>query len=183
VIRQIAQAMRLSWDFDESGRLIMDRKDLRNAVEELMHAYIECIDDDRLEEWPDFFTEDCLYRVVPRENFDRDLPIALMHCDSRGMLRDRVTAHRKANLFAPHHYRHVVSAVRVTGWENEMVTARSNYAVFRTSTDPISYGTTELYGVGEYRNKIAMIDGVLKFKEKIVILDTSRIQSLLVTPL
>src|SRR5262249_27597556 len=99
------------------------------------------------------------------------------------MLRDRVTAHRKANLFAPHHYRHVVSAVRITAWEDGIASARSNYAVFRTSTDPISYGTTEVYGVGEYRNKIAVTDVTLKFKEKIVVLDTNRIQSLLATPL
>jgi anthranilate 1,2-dioxygenase small subunit len=162
---------------------MMDRKDLRDAVEDLLYAYVGCIDDDRLEEWPDFFTEDCLYRVVPRENFDQDLPIALIHCDSRGMLRDRVTAHRKANLFAPHRYRHLVSAVRLTGWEDGIVTARSNYAVFRTSTDPISYGTTEIYGVGEYRDKIAVVDQRLEFKEKIAVVDTSRIQSLLVTPL
>ncbi|MET0153263.1 MAG: aromatic-ring-hydroxylating dioxygenase subunit beta, partial [Candidatus Binatia bacterium] len=138
---------------------------------------------DRLEEWPDFFTEDCLYRVVPRENVDQDLPIALIHCDSRGMLRDRVTAHRKANLFAPHRYRHLVSALRITASEDGIVAARSNYAVFRTSMDPTSYGTTEVYGVGEYRNRIAVVEGALKFKEKIVILDTSRIQSLLATPL
>ena len=161
----------------------MDRKDLRDAVEELLHAYVETIDDDRLEAWPDFFTERCLYRVVPRENHDRDLPIALIHCDSRGMLQDRVTAHRKANLFAPHLYRHVVSAVRVMAAEDGSVTARSNYAVFRTSTDPMAYGTTEVYGVGEYRDRIAVIGGALKFQEKIVILDTSRVQSLLVTPL
>jgi anthranilate 1,2-dioxygenase small subunit len=161
----------------------MDRKNLRDAVEELLHAYVEAIDDDRLEEWPEFFTESCLYRVVPRENYDQDLPIALIHCDSRGMLRDRVTAHRKANLFAPHLYRHVVSAVRVSTSEDGIVTARSNYAVSRTSTDPIAFGTTEVYGVGEYRDRIAMVDGALKFLEKIVVLDTSRIQSLLVTPL
>jgi anthranilate 1,2-dioxygenase small subunit len=161
----------------------MDRKDLRDAVEELIHAYVGSIDDDRLEEWPDYFTDDCLYRVVPRENLDQELPIALIHCDSRGMLRDRVTAHRKANLFAPHRYRHLVSAVRVTASEGGMVTARSNYAVFRTSMDPIAYGTTEVYGVGEYRDRIAMVDGAFKFKEKIVVLDTSRIQSLLATPL
>jgi anthranilate 1,2-dioxygenase small subunit len=161
----------------------MDRKDLRASVEELLHAYVESIDDDRLEEWPDFFTEDCLYRVVPRENYDQNLPIALIHCDSRGMLQDRVTAHRKANLYAPHLYRHVVSAVRVTTSEDGVIAARANYAVFRTSTDPMAFGTTEVYGVGEYRDRIAEIDGVLKFQEKIVILDTSRIQSLLVTPL
>ena len=77
----------------------------------------------------------------------------------------------------------MVSAVRVSTSEDGIVTARSNYAVFRTSTDPIAFGTTEVYGVGEYRDRIAVVDGALKFLEKIVVLDTSRIQSLLVTPL
>jgi anthranilate 1,2-dioxygenase small subunit len=156
---------------------------LRSAVEDLIHAYVQCIDDDRLEEWPDFFTEDCLYQIIPRENTDQGLPIAVMYCDSRGMLQDRVVAHRKANLFAPHLYRHLVSALRVTDQDKGMVTARSNYAVFRTALDPINYGTTEVYSVGEYRDKIFFVDGVAKFQERIVIVDTSRIQSLLVTPL
>src|SRR5262249_48685380 len=60
--------------FDRLSKRIMDRKDLRDAVEELLHAYVEAIDDDRLEEWPEFFTESCLYRVVPRENYDQELP-------------------------------------------------------------------------------------------------------------
>ena len=156
---------------------------LRSAVEDLIHAYVQCIDDDRLEEWPDFFTEDCLYQIMPHENTDQGLPIAVMYCDSRGMLQDRVVAHRKANLFAPHLYRHLVSALRVTDQDKGMVTARSNYAVFRTALDPINYGTTEVYSVGEYRDKIVFVDGAAKFQERIVIVDTSRIQSLLVTPL
>ena len=161
----------------------MDNRELRSAVEDLIHAYVQCIDDDRLEEWPDFFTEDCLYQIVPRENVDQGLPIALMYCDSRGMLQDRVVAHRKANLFAPHLYRHLVSAIRVTTQDDRVVTARSNYAVFRTAVDPIAYGTTEVYSVGEYRDKIVFSNGVVKFQERIVLVDTSRIQSLLVTPL
>jgi anthranilate 1,2-dioxygenase small subunit len=64
-----------------------------------------------------------------------------------------------------------------------MVIVRSNYAVFRSSLDPIAYGTTEVYSVGEYRDRIATVDGALRFKERIVVLDTSRIQSLLVTPI
>src|SRR5262249_7825949 len=138
---------------------MMDNRDLRDAVEELLHAYVQCIDDDRLEEWPGFFTEKGLYQIVPRENAEQGLPIALMDCDSRGMLQDRVVAHRKANLFAPHVYRHLVSAVRITGQDQEGVTVRSNYAVFRTATDPIQYGTTEVYSVGEYRDKIIFVDG------------------------
>ena len=161
----------------------MNNRELRDVVEELLHAYVQCIDDDRLEEWPNFFTEDCLYRIVPRENAEQGLPIAVMYCDSRGMLQDRVVAHRKANLFAPHVYRHLVSAIRVTDQDQGVVTVRCNYAVFRTSMDPIQYGTTEVYSVGEYQDKIVFVDGVAKFHEKVVIVDTSRIQSLLVTPL
>jgi len=161
----------------------MENYELRYAVEELLHAYIQCIDDDRLEEWPNFFTEDCLYRIIPRENADQGLPIAIMYCDSRGMLQDRVVAHRKANLFAPHVYRHLVSATRVTGRDSGTVSARSNYAVFRTSLDPVHYGTTEVFSVGEYQDTIIFTDGIARFKEKLVIVDTSRIQSLLVTPL
>jgi len=162
---------------------MMNNRELREAVEELLHAYVQCIDDDRLEEWPNFFTEACLYQIVPRENAEQGLPIALMYCDSRGMLQDRVVAHRKANLFAPHVYRHLVSALRVIGQDQGVVTVRSNYAVFRTAQDPIQYGTTEVYSVGEYQDTIVFVDGVAKFQEKVVIVDTSRIQSLLVTPL
>lgn len=161
----------------------MQNRELRDAIEELLHAYVHCIDDDRLEEWPDFFTEACLYQIVPRENVDQRLPIALMYCDSRGMLQDRVVAHRKANLFAPHGYRHIVSAIRITDQEHGIIAVRTNYAVFRTAMDPVHYGTTEVYSVGEYRDKIVFVNGVAKFKEKIVLVDTSRIQSLLVTPL
>jgi anthranilate 1,2-dioxygenase small subunit len=161
----------------------MQHRELRDAVEELLHAYVQCIDDDRLEEWPGFFTENCVYRIVPRENVEQGLPIALMSCDSRGMLQDRVVAHRKANLFAPHVYRHLVSAIRITEQNDGIVTVRSNYAVFRTSLDPVHYGTTEVYSVGEYRDKVVFVDGAARFQERIVIVDTSRIQSLLVTPL
>src|SRR5215813_5181259 len=137
----------------------MDNRELRDAVEELLHAYVQCIDDDRLEEWPDFFTEECLYQIVPRENADQGLPIAIMYCDSRGMLQDRVVAHRKANLFAPHVYRHLVSAIRVTSQDAGTVVARSNYAVFRTSLDPVHYGTTEVFSVGEYQDTIIFTSG------------------------
>jgi anthranilate 1,2-dioxygenase small subunit len=101
---------------------------------------------------------------VPRENAERDLHVALMHCDSHRMLRDRVTAHRKANLFAPHVYRHLVSSVRITGREDGMLVARANYAVFRSLTDSMTYGTSELSSVGEYRDRIIVTDAGLNFK-------------------
>ena len=73
--------------------------ELKGEVEDLLNAYTQCIDDDDLENWPDFFTEKCLYRVIPRENHEMDLPTAVMWCDSKGMLQDRITALRHANIY------------------------------------------------------------------------------------
>jgi anthranilate 1,2-dioxygenase small subunit len=161
----------------------MNNREIRNAVEELLSAYIHCIDDDRLEEWPEFFTEHCVYKVVPRENADQNLPIALMYCDSRGMLKDRVVAHRAANLYAPHYYRHMLSATHILGHERGIITAQTNYTVFRTMADPIHYGETEVYSVGKYMDKVVFENDTARFQEKLVIVDTGKIQSLLVTPL
>lgn len=161
----------------------MQRSEVREKAEDLLHAYVAAIDDDRLEEWPDFFTERCLYKVVPYENHALSMPLALLFCDSRGMLKDRVTAHREANLFAPHLYRHLVSAIRVVGERDDGFEVRANYAVFRTMIDPVEYGSTSLYSTGEYRDLVVFENGEPKFREKIVIADTSRIGSLLVTPI
>jgi anthranilate 1,2-dioxygenase small subunit len=161
----------------------MKEKIVRDEVEGLIHAYVHCIDDDRLEEWPNFFTETCLYKVIPRENVDQGMSIGVIYCDSRGMLKDRVVAYRDANLYAPFFYRHLVSNVMITGQENGIVSAQSNYVVYRTKADPIQYGETEIYNAGKYVDKIVFENGVAKFKEKIVVLDTCRIKSLLVVPL
>ena len=155
----------------------------RLAVEDLIHSYVHCIDDDRLEEWPNFFAAECLYKIVPRENADHNLPIAIMYCDSQGMLRDRVVAHRKANLFGAHFYRHLVSSIRIVKETAGEIFARTNYVVFRTLADAVHYGTTEVYSTGVYHDTIVFVDDQAKFKEKIVMADTSRISSLLVTPL
>lgn len=155
----------------------------RFAVEDLLYAYVECLDHDRLEDWPDFFVADCVYQIIPYENDAQNLPVSLIYCDSRGMLQDRVTAYRQANYYAPHRYRHVVSGVRILGEEDGAIAARANYVVLQTHLDPVDYGSTEVYSAGEYRDKVIVTDGVARFREKIVVVDTSRISSLLATPL
>ena len=151
---------------------------LRYEVEELIHAYVQCIDDNELESWPDFFTDPCVYKVIPRENADAGLPVAVMFCDSRGMLRDRIVALRKANIYAPHFYRHLVSNVRVLGEDGGVIRAQTNYVVFQTLLD----GETRIYQAGRYMDRIVRTDAGLKFQEKLCVFDTYRIQTLMVTP-
>ncbi len=153
--------------------------ELQYHVEKLQAGYVECIDDNRLEEWPDYFVDDAVYKVIPRENADRNLPVAAIFCDSKGMLVDRIVSLRKANIYAAHFYRHIISNVNVKAVDRGVVSVQSNYVVLQTRTD----GTTEIYNAGKYLDKIVATEGGLKFKEKLAIFDTYQIQSLMVTPI
>ena len=154
-------------------------REVQSRIEDLIHAYVQCIDDDRLEEWPEFFTDQCKYQIISRENDERNLPAAIVYCDSKQMLKDRITAHREANIFEAHVYRHIVSSIRIVGVEDETYTVHSNYAVFQTRVD----GYSEVYNVGRYIDKIVIENEMFKFKEKKVVYDTLVIPTLLVTPL
>lgn len=156
------------------------RQLLRLEVEDLIHEYVQCIDDNELERWPDFFTEDCVYKVIPRENADLGLPVAVIYCDSKAMLRDRIVALRKANIYAPHFYRHIVSNTRVLDERAGAIQAQTNYLVLQTLLD----GETRVYNAGKYVDEIVRDSrGVLRFKQRMCIFDTYRIQTLMVTPI
>ncbi len=153
--------------------------ELRSEIEVLLNEYAQCIDNDELESWPDFFTDECLYQVIPRENHEMGLPTAVMWCDSRGMLHDRITALRHANVYQVQWYRHIISNPVITTEDGETFNVQSNYAVFKTCND----GDSKVYNVGRYVDVIVRVNGVLKFKERTAIYDTHRITTLMVIPI
>ncbi|HZC46914.1 MAG TPA: aromatic-ring-hydroxylating dioxygenase subunit beta, partial [Candidatus Acidoferrum sp.] len=135
-------------------------------------------DADRLEEWPDLFTEDCVYEIVPRENADLGLPIGVMHCFGRAMLSDRITSLRKANVFEPHSYRHMTSGLELTPVDPDTVVMESNYVVVQTLSD----GDSRVYQAGRYFDKVVRTAQGWRYQSKRAVYDTSRVQTLLVTP-
>ena len=153
--------------------------ELKSEVEDLLNSYAQCIDNDELEKWPDFFTEKCLYQVIPRENHEMGLPTAVMWCDSAGMLQDRITALRHANIYQVQWYRHILSNPVILSVEGDVIKVQSNYAVFKTCND----GESTVYNVGRYVDVIVRDNGVLKFKERSAIYDTHRITTLMVIPI
>jgi len=157
----------------------MDAPDLRRTLDELYADYIGCLDEERFEEWPEFFTDDCLYKIVPRENFDRGLPLATWLCESKGYLRDRVVAIRRTSVYGPRWIRRQVSAMRVLGWQGGLIEVRANYVAFETLLDEM----TRVFNVGQYRDLVAVEDGRLKFKEKICVFDSLLVPNSLIYPL
>jgi 3-phenylpropionate/cinnamic acid dioxygenase small subunit len=151
----------------------------RFEVTDLYAAYAETINDGRLEEWPAFFTADCSYQVKARENAERDLPLATIRAESRGMLEDRVVAIRKAMLYVPHYWLHMISGVRITGIGDDTIDVRASYCIIRTMQDRLS----ELFQVGRYQDRLVRQDGRLLFREKLCIYDSLLIPNSLVYPI
>src|SRR5262245_11831180 len=153
--------------------------ELRLALEELYANYAACLDEERFEEWPDFFAEPCLYKIVSRENFDRGLPLATWLCESKGYLADRVTAIRKTAVYAPRYVRRMVSGMRVLGWNDGVLEVRANYLAVETLQDEL----TRIFNAGQYRDKLVVEDGRLKFREKLCIFDSVLVPNSLIYPL
>jgi anthranilate 1,2-dioxygenase small subunit len=154
-------------------------RDPRRAIEDLHAHYVRCIDDDRLEEWPELFTDPCRYQITTRENVTRNLPLGLLECTSAGMLRDRIEALRRVNVYEPHTYSHHVSALEVTALDDGTFAARSNYLVVRT----LAEGEMVLFSTGVYADIIEISGEAARFRERIVIAESRRIDTLLVLPL
>lgn len=144
----------------------------------LQERYVSVIDFDRLEEWPNLFTEDGTYEIVPKENAELGLPMGIMHCFGRPMMRDRIVSLRKANVFEPHTYRHMTSGLEFNQVDKETIEMRSNYVVVQTLTD----GESRVYQAGQYFDRVVRTPEGWRYQRKRAVYDTSRVQTLLVTP-
>ena len=158
---------------------MMDEVAVRLGVQELIAAYADCIDDDRLEEWPDFFAEDCRYLITDRQSHEAGLRHGIIYAASKGMLTDRVMAMRKANIFEPHRYRHIVGPIRVEQVDATVARVRSNFIAVRVMHD----GEMSLFAAGRYLDRIDLTSQPYRFIERLVVLDSQKIDTLLVIPL
>jgi 3-phenylpropionate/cinnamic acid dioxygenase small subunit len=148
-------------------------------IADLNARYADTIDADRLEAWPDFFSNDGVYRITTAENVAQGLPLSLMYATSRAMLRDRVTALREANIYEAQRYRHVVGTPLITAVEDGFLRARSSFVTVRI----MRTGDTMLFATGCYEDRIVDGPGRALFAEKTVILDSRHIDTLLAIPL
>jgi anthranilate 1,2-dioxygenase small subunit len=144
----------------------------------LQERCVSIIDTDRLEEWPDLFTEDGVYEIVPKENADLGLPVGIMHCFGRLMMRDRIISLRQANLFEPHTYRHLTSGLEFAPTGANTMEMQSNYVVVQTLTN----GESTVYQAGRYFDRVVRTAAGWRYQHKRALYDTSRVQTLLVTP-
>jgi salicylate 5-hydroxylase small subunit len=144
------------------------------------HAdYAAVLDAGDWDRWPDFFLDECTYKIQPRENYDRGLPLATMAFESRGMLKDRVYGIKETLFHDPYYQRHVVGVPRVLRFDARRIEAESSYAVFRTKLD--AYST--VFNVGRYLDVIARTEAGLKFESRLCIFDSEMIANSIIYPI
>jgi anthranilate 1,2-dioxygenase small subunit len=152
---------------------------LRLRIDALYAEYAQTIDDDRLEDWPGLFVENGKYRVTTRENHGKGLSLAMMYCDGRGMMSDRISALRLANIYEPHVYCHLTSCVRIVDCTSGEIRSQANFAVIRTMQE----GDQIIFACGRTYDRIVEMDERLLFKDRLVVLDSRQVDTLLVIPI
>lgn len=147
-------------------------------VEDLYTRYAECICDDELERWPDFFTEECVYQIMPRANRDRGLPISIMLSESKGGLIDRMTAIRNTMVFAPRSVLVAMSGIRIVEASERVLTTRSSFTVYQT----IGEGLTNTLMVGRSFDQISTEGPNWKFTKRVAVYDSAILPETVIYP-
>jgi len=154
-------------------------RELRLEIEEFNAEYTAVLDAGRVQDWPQFFTEDAIYRITGRENADAGLPVGLVYCEGIGMLRDRALAISRTTMFAPRYLLHQVTNTRVLAVDpSGEISAEANYALFETLVDE----KTTLQQVGRYHDRFIRQEGRLKLRARDCVYDSLIIDTALIYP-
>ncbi len=152
---------------------------MNDSIHQLLNAYAQCIDDERYDAWPEFFTDDAVYRITTREARKANMPIGILECRNKAMMKDRVYSMLNANIYAPHHYRHLLSAPMLVGMQGNIAEVQSSFGLIRI----MEGGSAELFLSGFYADRIDTGGERCLLRERTVVLDSSRIDTLIVIPI
>jgi salicylate 5-hydroxylase small subunit len=148
-------------------------------VSQLYSNYAQAVDSGNWDLWPEFFTDDCVYKLIPRENHERGFPLATLFFESKGMLKDRVYGIRETLFHDPYYQRHVVGAPLIHKAEAGRFEAEANYAVFRTKLSQES----AVFNVGRYIDVIVSTSEGLKFASRYCVYDSEMILNSIIYPI
>lgn len=151
---------------------------MRHELRDLYEEIADHLDNDEVERLPEYFTEDCCYKVISKENYDEGLPHASIYCDGLAMLRDRIMALRETQVYAPRALRHFVSGVRVLALDGDTIRARANFLI----TEAMSDSEPRLLMVGRYLDTLLRREGRLLLRERLAVFDNYRVHRSLILP-
>lgn len=153
--------------------------ELRRRVEEFYYQEAELLDERKLREWIELFTDDARYWMPIRYNtYERPEDPAeemakpgegFYFDDDKAALRIRVERLYARNAWAempPSRTRHLITNVRLKKDDGAALEARSNFLVYRTRME-----TDQDLFVGERQDVLRRLDGSFKIARRTIILD------------
>ncbi len=165
--------------FEKESFSAEDGLQARYEVDAFHADYCAVLDENNIEQWPEFFTEDCFYRVTERENADLNLPVGLVYAEGRAMLQDRAVAIGRTQMFAPRNLLHFISNIRILAVGGGAITSVANYLLLQTLIE----GPTTIHQAGRVYDKFIRSEGRLLIKERQAVYDTAIIANDLVYPI
>jgi 3-phenylpropionate/cinnamic acid dioxygenase small subunit len=150
----------------------------RFAVLDLYDAYAAALDESRFDNWASCFTENAIYRLTSKENYDRGLPISIIYCEGMGMIEDRAFTTAETTIAQPRSLRHFVSGISVRNVVAGVYEVRANFLVLQTLLDRM----TEIVMAGRYIDRVVAGERGLLFQTKICISDTLLYPTSVVSP-
>ena len=152
---------------------------LRTRLADLYADYENTLNEGALERWPDLFSTDCVYKILPKENQDAGFPVAVIYCESRAMLADRVVALRQTALYAPRTMRVITSGITLRRFADDGLYLTASFVMFQTMQDQPS----EVFLCGAYQDRVIDDAGALRFAERLCIYDSTIVPVSLVYPI
>jgi anthranilate 1,2-dioxygenase small subunit len=153
---------------------------LHHEIHNFNAAYAAALDEQRLTDWVEMFTDDAFYVVISRENADKGLPVGLIYCDSKAMIYDRAFALEKTAMFAPRYLRHIIGNLQVLEQSGQpSIRARANYALIQVLYDRPD---AKLHQVGVYHDVFRRVNGELKLAERKCVYDNLLVDNALCLP-
>ncbi len=148
-------------------------------LQALYTDYALAVDSGHWDAWPEFFTDECEYKLQPRENHERGFPLSTLSFESKGMLMDRAYAIRETLFHDPYYQRHVVGTPVVREVRDGVIHSEANYAVFRTKFNKDS----TVFNVGRYIDEVVTTPQGLKFAKRWCIYDSEMIPNSIIYPI
>lgn len=152
---------------------------VRAEIEDFYARYCAVLDEGPLEAWPDLFTEQCSYRLIPRENYRAGKPLATLAFESRGMLKDRIYCVQQTLFHQPYSQRHLLSGMRFEATQDDRYLVEANYLVIRTKVDEMA----DVLSVGRYYDELVRDGTSLRLAVKHCVFDNELIPNSLIYPI
>lgn len=161
------------------GNLTMVANDILLKIIHLNAQYASSVDTANWQAWIDLFIDNCTYKIQPRENYDRHLPLCTLSLLSKAMLRDRVYGISNTLYHDPYYQRHIIGLPLITHQDEEMIQCETNYCVIRTKFSQAS----EVFNVGRYIDQLVISNHQLLIRSRICVFDSEMIPNSLIYPI